>query len=388
VNANPKSLMWATMTRFVAAALFFDALVPLFPSMAASYRLADQQFQMLLGACYFAFAGAQLVSVSVISRLGLYESVSVSCLGVGIAALCLCLTDDAILFAIILVFMFACNSIGSNATRVALRDASSDHGFKRLIAWMGSVVEIQQMAMPFLAGAMIAALGWRWALMTLVAPVMVTGMWIGYAKRGRKTSPSRHAATASGWGKIASMPVFLRPTLFAISFQLAFTPISVRLPFVLSEEAGLGPFMMGLALSAASVAVAAGLLISGWLAPHRSSHALVQYGAGMMAAGLACMLVSRAGDLTYAIVGMVIVQAAFGFIIIPCSADAMDACPSHRARASALFGFIQPVAGGAAMLATGAMAASNSGITITMLMTAVSFCLLSVLLVAQRFASR
>ncbi|MFZ1181423.1 MAG: MFS transporter [Herbaspirillum sp.] len=374
------------MTRFVVVALFFDALVPLFPSMVTSYRLTDQQFQMVLGACYFAFAGAQLVSVSVISRLGLYGSVSVSCLGVGIAALCVCLADDAMLFATVLVFMFACNSIGSNATRVALRDASSDHGFKRLTAWLGSAVEIQQIAMPFLAGAMIATLGWRWALMALVAPVMVAGMWIGYAKKGRETALSRHATAASDWRKIASMPAFLRPTLLAVSFELAFMPISVRLPFVLSEEAGLEPFMMGLALSAASVAVAAGLLISGWLAPHRSSRMLVQCGAGMMAAGLACMLMSRSGDLAYAIVGMVIVQAAFGFIIIPCSADAMDACPSHRARASALFGFIQPVAGGAAMLATGAMEAPSS--SITMVMTAVAFCLLSVLLVAQRFASR
>lgn len=190
-NVNTSySLMWAIMARFVAVALFFDALVPLFPSMVASYRLTDQQFQMLLGACYFAFAGAQLVSVPVISRLGLYRSVSVSCLGVGIAALCLCLADSAMLFATAFVLMFACNSIGSNATRVALRDASSEHGFKRLIAWLGSVVEIQQIAMPFLAGVMIATLGWRFALMALVAPVMVAGMWLGYAfSRSQEASP-------------------------------------------------------------------------------------------------------------------------------------------------------------------------------------------------------
>lgn len=386
MKIHSKSLMWATMARFVVVALFFDTLVPLFPSMVASYHLTDQQFQMVLGACYFAFAGAQLVSVPVISRLGLYRSVSMSCLGVGIAALCLCLADDAMLFATVFVLMFACNSIGSNATRVALRDASSEHGFKRLTAWLGSVVEIQQIAMPFLAGVMIATLGWRYALMALVAPVMAAGMWIGYARKGRETALSRNDDDASGWKKIASMPAFLIPTLLAVCFELAFMPISVRLPFVLSEEAGLEPFMMGLALSAASVAVAAGLLISGWLAPHRSSRVLVQCGAGMVAAGLACMLVGRSEDLIYAIVGMVIVQAAFGFIIIPCSADAMDACPSHRTRAAALFGFIQPVAGGAAMLATGAMEALNS--SIAMVMTAVSFCLLSLLLVAQRCSSR
>lgn len=381
---HPQSLVWAAITRFIVVALFFDALAPLFPYMADSHHLSDRQFQLLIGTCYVVFAFSQLSSAPVIAVLGMYRSVAASCIGLTMASILLCLADSAALFATLLVAMFACNSIGSNATRVALREVSSDSGFKRLIAWASSAVEIKQIAMPFIAGSIVVVLGWRWALIVLVAPVMLVGVWIGYAGRGRKMAVSTADVAASGWREIASMPAFFIPTLIAASFQLAFSPLSARLPFILSGDAGMTPVTMGLALSGASAVVAVGLFISGWLAPrpYWSSRRLIWFGWIIVCVGLLCLLGSKSGGVNYAIVGIVIVQSAFGFIVIPCAADAMDACKSNRIKASALFGFIQPLIGGFSVLLTGAMNTSN--VDVSIVMTVVSLLLLLVLWAIRR----
>jgi len=368
------------MVRFIVVALFFDALAPLLPYMAVGHDISVRQFQCLLGACYVIFSLSQLASVSVIAVVGVYRSIALSSLCMSGAGFVICLAGDAVLFASMFVALFVCNGVGANATRVALRAASSETRFKRLLAWVTGAVEIKQMAMPFLVGVITAALGWRWALAALVLPVFVVGFWMQLV-HGQWPHVAQSDAQTSGWRNIASKPAFFMPTLIAAAFEIGFSPVSARLPFILSAEAGLDPLMTGLVLSFSSAAVAAGLLISGYLATHRSSRSLIKLGVALMCIGLGCLVAGTQLGTSYAVLGMIVMQGAFGFIVIPCAADAINTPERDRVRASALFGFLQPVVCGLAV----ALAACipGSGVAVAMVMASLSLCLIVLLLACR-----
>ena len=346
--------------------------------MAASNHLSVTQFQFLLGMCSIVFALFQLVSIPVIAALGTHRSAAASCIALTMGSIILSLNTGATGFGLVFLSMFAVNSIGANATRLTLRDASSEAGFKRLLAWASSAVEIKQIAIPFIAGAMITGIGWRWALIVLVTPIFATGIWLVLVSKNRPIVSAMMHVGIADWQKIVSMPAFFIPTLTQASFQLAFSPVTARLPFLLSGEAGLSPLMTGLVLSSANALVATGLLVSGYLAPRCSSRSLIKTGVAIMCAGLSCMLASKFLDIHYAIAGMILMQAAFGFIVIPCTADAINTPKADRVSASALFGFLQPFICGLAVVFAGSV--NTSGINMAIVMTMCSVTLILLLL--------
>lgn len=387
-KTKSRGLVWAAVTRFVTVALFFDALAPLFPQIAASHSLSDNFFQALLGGCYIAFACSQLASVPVIRVIGLYRTSALSCIFLGLATALIFINENAHLFAAVFISMFAVNSIGSNATRVVLRDATSDDGYKRLLAWASGAVEIMQIAMPLVAGVLVAAFGWRWALVALVAPVVIAGVWIEIVGRGqlgredRIRSDASTSSEGSSWKAVLARPAFIIPTLIAASFQVAFSPLSARLPFILSNEAELSPAMVGLVLSLASGVVALGFFVSGYLVAHLSSENLIQVGIALMTAGLAFMSVGYIWHVYYTISGIILLQAAFGFIITPCSGDALNTHGQHRPIASAVFGFVQPMAGGFSVAMTGVLGLPQIGGSIGL--TVVSIGLIFITIIVAR----
>lgn len=369
VNLQPKNLVWAAIARFVTVALFFDATAPLFPQMAASHQLSSGTFQTLLGVCYVTFAVVQLASAPVIEKIGLYRSSAFSCVYLGVASALLCSTRSPELFAAFFLSMFAVNSIGANATRVALREATSDAGYKRLFAWATGGIEIKQIVMPVIAGTIASAFGWRWALMALVVPVVIAGIWIEIADQGRQAKPDCAVSNNTGlssWKTIVMMPAFLVPTLIAAAFQIAFSPLSARLPFILANEALLEPAMVGLVLSGASGLVATGLFLCGHLVSRWPSARLLSLGVGIMAGGLLLTILSNALGISYAIGGVILVQGALGFIVVPCSGDALSASETQRVKASALFGFIQAIVAGLSVTLAGVVGLPNVGGSITL----------------------
>jgi hypothetical protein len=375
------------MVRFIVVALFFDALAPLLPYMAVGNGISVQQFQLLLGACYLVFALSQLASASIIAGLGVYRAIALSSLGMGGVGLVMCLAEEAILFASMFLMLFACNGVGANATRVALRAASSEEGFKRLLAWVTGAVEIKQMAMPLLVAAIAAALGWRWALASLVLPVLLVGGWMQLMPR--QWPLAQGDVETSGWINIASRPTFFMPSLIAAAFEIGFSPVSARLPFILSTEIGLDPLLTGLVLSGSSAAVAAGLFISGYLAKHRSSRCLINIGLMLLCIGLSCTVAGTQFGWQfgwyYAVLGMIVMQAALGFIVIPCAADAINTVEADRVRASALFGFLQPVVCGLAVAFAALI--PGSGMLVALLMMALSLGLIVLLLACRQSIS-
>ncbi len=366
--SQSKNLVWGAVARFMLVALFFDALAPLFPQIAASYDISPDQFQSIVGAAYIAFALSQLASVKVINRFGLYGTAAMSCIYLGIASVLICLFREPVVFALLFVSMFIVNSFGSNATRVALREATSDDGFRRLFAWASGAVEIKQIAMPLLAGAVAAAYGWRPALLILVTPVVLAGLFIAFASRDGSRPKSRPVVESgfSRWAAIVTMPSFLAPTLIAAAFQIAFGPLSARLPFVLGEASSLDSLTIGLVLSVASAAVALGFFVSAHLSPRISSTSMVLIGVALMIVGTATMTAGSAVGSGTTITGIVVVQSSLGFIMTACSGDALSASDRYRTSASALFGFLQPTVGGASVILAGTLPFSNAGTLIAL----------------------
>jgi len=364
VNTKPEGLVWAIVARFMAVALFFDSLAPLFPQIAKSYHISDGTFQAMLGASYVAFAFSQLISIFIINLIGPSRTSSLSCLYLGLAAILLCLIQDSHVFGAVLLSMFAINSMGSNATRVALRQATSDGAYKKIYAWATGAIEIKQIAMPLIAGALSAAFGWRVAMTALVTPVVVAGVSIELIDRRQPEKTVRAKTWApghSGWKTLLTMPAFVKPTLIAAAFQIAFAPLSARLPFLLANDARLTPTMVGLVLSASTSAVAGGLFVSGYLAPRWPGKALMQTGAMIMMASAIAMLFSHMLGVCCAIAAAIIMQAAFGFIIPPCSGGALSASEQHRITASAIFGFVQAIVAGLSVAIAGASGLAPTG---------------------------
>ncbi|WP_374834669.1 MFS transporter [Paenochrobactrum pullorum] len=348
---KPQSLVWAAVVRFMTVALFFDALAPLFPLMATSNGLSPAFFQILLGTCYLIFAFSQLTSVSIINMIGLYRSSATSCLYLGLATVALSLIQNPNVFIIIFLSMFVANSIGSNATRVILREATNESGYKRLIGWATSLVEIKQIAMPFIAGVVAAKYGWRFAVVLLVIPVVSAGIWLEFVDQKHRAQsyikPTENKnSKKSGWLALMVMPTFYIPTLTLAAFQIAFSLLVVSLPFILFEEAKLPQAVIGLILSADNGFVAICLFLSGYLAPYCSSDRLLNIGIIIMAIGIIIIGLSFLLGIYYAIIGIIIFNGAFGFITVPCSGDILNISEPLRTKASSLLGFVQTISGG------------------------------------------
>lgn len=348
---------WSIIVRFATTALFFDALGPLLPQIAASFALDGNAFQVILGASYIAFAVFQLLSVSVIASIGLYRSILVSSLYVWVATVFMGLAGNVWILGAAFISLFAVNSIGSNATRVALRDAASDVRFKRWFAWATAVVQVKQTAMPLVA-SVIAGLygGWQWAAVILAAPVAAAGVWAGFADRGRRVVRSRQDQRLSLKACFALLrtPAFFLPVSAAAAFQLAFGPLSGRFPFILAAAFPASPGFAGLMISLSSAVMGVGFGVSGWLASRLTNARLVACGVGVLIPGLAFLTLGALGRIEAAIAGFLLVDFAYGFIMTPCTAAAMNVPAERRPLASGLFGFIIPLVNGAAVLLTGA----------------------------------
>lgn len=334
--------------------------------MADSMAIAASSFQALLGASFLLFAFGQFLSVPAISCFGLYRTAGISSLYLIVAVFILAATSSSYAFAFVFLSMFVMNSIGSNATRVALRNIAGDEGFRRTYAYATSAVEIVQIAMPLVAGLIAARYGWQTALIALVAPVTMAGVlmiWLPSAEQNIHQT----AAFWSDWKIVLTLPSFLKPFAIAAAFQVAIGPLNVQLPFILTDIAGLSTLQAGLALSLSSVAIACGFLVAGWLAARTSSSVMLIMALLLTTAGWACMLISFTTGVYALVAGILIVQLAYGPIMVPCSGDAMNVPENLRAIASAIFGFTQPVVGGLSVLTVGitGVSATSASITVT-----------------------
>ncbi|QWK80361.1 MFS transporter [Ochrobactrum sp. BTU1] len=342
------NLVSAAVSRFVAVALLFDGLAPLFPSMAISGGLTPARFQSIIGCCYAIFACSQLISPLLIAAFGLYRSCAISCLYFGCAATVIACTHNPAVFIVFFSSMFAANSVGSNATRVALHQLTDPNRYKKVIGWVLALVEITQIAIPFLISAFAFAYGWRLALLFLAIPAVTVGCYVVSIDRRhwvRRDVP-RARSSKTDWQALFGMPVFLRPVLRVVAYQIGFSVLVARLPFIVEHQANLHQIVGGLILSLDNAFVALCLIVGGCRAPSYSSSILSRIGLSLMVMGVTTIGLSYFLGIYAAIVGIVLFNGAYGFIGVPGSADPLNVPEALRVKASGLLGFLQPMTGG------------------------------------------
>ncbi|MEG9884670.1 MAG: hypothetical protein V6Z86_08695 [Hyphomicrobiales bacterium] len=117
--------------------------------------------------------------------------------------------------------------------------------------------------------------------------------------------------------------------------------------------------MVGLALSASHAMLALSCFSSGYLVSYWSSIRSAATGTIILAMGLFLMVSGRFANIHLAIIGIMLVNAAYGFIVVLFFGDAMSAFGEHRVRTSGFLGFMQPVTGGCAVLTAATLGTSD-----------------------------
>lgn len=357
LNSKPGELLWATVTRLVAVALFFDGLSPLFPLMAKSTGIDSAQFQTAIGASFVLFSIGQIISVPIISKYGTTTPTGLSCLLVSFFAVIICFSEYKYIFLPVVLLMFLANSIGSAATRVALRNFNSNLSYQRIIAFSTSLAQIKSIFIPIVIMLLAAKFGWNTALMFIVAPVFCTGIWImmlHYKARDIRLELTSDQ-TKTRWFIIKNKP-FIVTTMIAACFNIMYGPIATRLPFALNESGFFNELQVGALISTSAAIVATSLAAVGTLSGKISNRLIIYIGCGFIYTGTSLSLLSLIhGEFYFLIAGIFMIDFAFGFIVVPCSADALNVPANDRAAASAIFGSVQPLISGASIFVSNFM---------------------------------
>lgn len=376
-----KSIIWAMVARFAAIALFFDGMEPLLPEIARSFSLKNHDFQKILGLSFSAFAAMQLLSVYVIGQLGLYRCILFSSLAVSLSALLLCMARETYSLIIIFILMFAVNSIGSNATRIALRNLTSDAEFKRYFSWANAIIQIKQILVPAVEGATAMVYGWRWALFVLVFPVVVVSLWLGSMDKDRMALLNIDQATVK---LFAIQKLFKekktglsRTILSLAAFHVCFAYTTAWFAFILANDMAISVGSVGILFSLASGLIALSFLLSASLSARYSDEFILAIGVGSMICASLALFIGHGWLL---IVGILLLYFSYGFITVPCTANIMNTELQYRTLASAILGFTPPLAGGLSVLLLGFINYDVSPIVIMPYLIAIAALLIMMLM--------
>ncbi len=343
------------IARFAVIALFFDALAPILPRMANAYGLEDAQFQIIIGLAFIAFAVMQLGSVYLINYFDIRKVIFSTCLVVFLCAVLIALNSDPLVLLIFFVLMFAVNSVGSNATRVELRNVTEHETFKKIFSNTTGAVQLLQILTPILAGLIIATYGWSWALVAIVSPVGLVGLWLFLLPKNEEAAAGAKPKNAdlSDVPDLFRMQGFLLPIAIVATFQIALAPVAVRLPFLLSTDMSATSETIGYVVAASHAVHAVSFFLMGYLVGKVEDIKLVF--AGFLSLVAAGFLLYYAGSHSplIALAGYFMVLASAGLVVTTCLGAALNIDPHYRALGSSVIGFVQPAVGGLSVLILG-----------------------------------
>lgn len=348
-----RTIIWAIVARFAVVALFFDGIGPLFPNIAHAFSLTDYAFQQIIGVSFIVFAIFQLLSVYVIASLGLYRCILWSTSLLVLTVILLSVVRQPYFFAIVFIAMFAVNSIGSNATRIALRNFTSANEFKRYFAWAQMIIQGKQIIMPVIASLIATVYGWHYALLALGLPIVLVSIWLGSVDRKYVAEPSGQQLIAplKDIRALLQTRFFVIPISLLISFHAVFAYTTTWFAFVLSHYFDFSITSIGWLLSLASAVMALGFGFAGWLSQYWSNNELLKLSIGLMLLAVSSLLFFT--EIYMWVIGVLSLELAYAFVVLPCTAWVMDMHLDYRVSASAVLGFIAPIAGGLAVLLMG-----------------------------------
>lgn len=166
---------------------------------------------------------------------------------------------------------------------------------------------------PFVGGA-LAAIDWHVPFLVYLIAIPA-GV---FAIRALEERPAIRPRTGPSYlrGAVDALPGREAGALYGATFLLeaiAFGTILTALPFVLDDEFGVAPVVIGIVLTVQTVASAAVALKNGTLARRRSNHRLVAYSFLCYGGGLAVVWAGRSVPLIAA--GAVVVGVGFGLAL-------------------------------------------------------------------------
>gem|GEM_PF-3279413 len=286
----------------------------------------------------------------------------VSCFYILIAYIIIIMWQHKIILFIMFISIFLVNSVGSNATRIELRNITNNTFFRRVFANTTSFVQFGHILMPFLSGMIAYNYGWEYALLALVGPVGIVGLFYfrvaekKYHKQNSYTMPNMDSFADTVKNREIILPLFI--TIF---YQISFGPITARLPFLVGADVNAGSNTVGLVISISSGALALSFLASGYLSKKINDHRIITIGLVILSIGLSLICLGYLqGNHWPTVSGFIVFQASCGFITTPCLGLVMDITEKYRAIASTLFGLSQPLSGGLSVTIFGILGFDNT----------------------------
>lgn len=177
---------------------------------------------------------------------------------------------------------------------------------ERVTGWVLGLGGVGTASGPFIGGALTDAFGWR-AVFWVNVPLVATAVLLALrAPRGEEAGVRRGPV----WSALLGNGRFVAITLAGSIVNAATVVFLFVVPLALQSRWGLAPNTAGLALLAATVALAIGGPLAGQLPIHRAGALLA---ATLSVAAVGLYAVPRAGGLACYLVAITACGAVFGF---------------------------------------------------------------------------
>nr|WP_314524711.1 MFS transporter [uncultured Pseudomonas sp.] len=331
------------VARTLVSAVVFDALVPLSPFIAQDMGMTPAYFQSVLALCLTVFAVGQLISTSLINRIGASRSLAT---GSTLAA-CSCisgvLASNGLALSIAFISMFAANALATTASRVWLRQHLGPTKFQTVTAYLYGGISTLATLSPVILMLSASVWGWRYAFGSLGVALLIFSLALLPRPLQEPISPSSSKASGPLW----KQPTFISALLMGVLIQSSFTQLNLSKAFILDGVFLLSTTTISVILSAWAMLIAlaffaAGKSVTRFTQTVRLKAGLFAQGLGAIGMGVAWYQV----DLTLYLLAAAATSIAFCTLLPLTTAWALGVVPSQQASASAILGSTTVAAAG------------------------------------------
>ena len=242
-------------THWIAATFYL-----LLPFITRDLGLSYAEAGMLVAVFHLSAFAANFASGMVVDVTGKRVVYQVASLAVGAAALLGCGGAQSLLWLFPMVVLIGATN---NLWHPPAISFLSEHfprqrGYALSIHALGA--SVGDALAPLAAGALLVWLSWRGTASVNALPVFALAAWIAFALTPRDRQGQRRGAAGSGLGEywqdvkgLLGDRLILHLSLLAGFRNMAQMGLLVFLPIYLADVAGMGPFMMGVAVMALQV---------------------------------------------------------------------------------------------------------------------------------------
>jgi DHA1 family bicyclomycin/chloramphenicol resistance-like MFS transporter len=390
---RPGTVPW----RFIALLALVSAtgpfamqiFLPALPSIARDFAVDPGVAQLTLSAAMAAIAVSTLAYGPLSDRFGRRPVLlaGLALFLIGSVACVLARTVEALVVARIV--QAAGGAAGMVLARAMARDLHDATGAAIVISRLTMVMVLAPMVAPVIGGILHDAFGWR-SIFVLVAVLAVLVFVLGWLRVEESRAPVRvgGGGLLRGFVELLGMPRFVVLMLYPAFSSMIFFGFISGAPYVMAEILHRPATEYGLWFMLVAGSYILGNFGATRLTRRFGSLNLMVAGMVIAVAGaLLLILVQSLGGLTPAtlFLPVALTQIGQGLGLPNAQAVALDAFPARAGTASALTGFTQMLAAGAASQAVGQLQ-DDSAWPLIILLTIAAIAALTVSLVARTMA--